>query len=64
MTRIPTIAALVLMFAALPANAAMFNLAGSIDGIQSGTGSTATGLATATYDNVSGLFSWNVQWAP
>ena len=46
------------------ANAATFNLIANIDGIQSGTGSTATGSATMTYDDISGLFSWNIAWTP
>ena len=46
------------------ANAAVFNLAASIDGAQAGTTSTATGFATMTYDDTSGLFSWNIQWSP
>ncbi len=57
-------AAAVMLFAGSLANAATFSLAGNIDGTQSGTGSPATGLATATYDNISGLFSWNVSWTP
>ena len=64
MKRILTIAAAALTFAAVPASAAVFNLAANIDGTQSGSGSPATGLATATYDDISGLFSWNVQWTP
>ena len=53
-----------MLYAASPANAAVFNLAGTIDGIQSGSGSPATGTATAIYDDVSGLFSWDIQWTP
>lgn len=44
------------------ANAAIFNLAANIDGIQSGTGSPATGFASMTYDNVTGAFNWNIAW--
>lgn len=64
MKRFLTMAAAALLFAALPAHAAVFNLAANIDGAQSGSGSPATGLATATYDDISGLLSWNVQWTP
>lgn len=62
-TTIAVIAAMLLSAGSL-ASAATFNLAATIDGIQSGSGSPATGTATATYDNVSGLLSWNVQWTP
>ncbi|MBT8132317.1 MAG: VPLPA-CTERM sorting domain-containing protein [Gammaproteobacteria bacterium] len=48
------------------AQAATFNLTAFLDGAQAnaggGTGSSATGSASMTYDNVSGLFSWNISW--
>jgi hypothetical protein len=46
------------------ASAAVINLTASIDGAQAGTASSATGSATMTYDDVSGLFSWDISWTP
>ena len=45
------------------ANAATINLTSSIDGAQAGTASSATGSATMTYDDISGLFSWDIMWS-
>jgi len=48
------------------AEADVFSLVSSLDEAQAnmgnGTGSAATGSATATYDDVSGLFDWNIEW--
>ncbi len=46
------------------ASAATHDLVADIDGAQAGTTSTATGFATMTYDDVSGLFSWDISWGP
>lgn len=46
-----------------PAFAATTNLVASIDGAQAGTGSSATGFATMTYDDTAGLFSWDITWS-
>lgn len=46
------------------ANAATFDLFANIDGAQAGTTSTATGFASMTYDDTSGLFNWNISWTP
>ncbi len=61
--RTKIIAAVLLGLLALPAHSAVFSLASTIDGIQSGSGSIGTGSATMTYDNVSGMFSWNIAWS-
>lgn len=59
--------ALLLCFLALPAHSAVINLSATIDGAQAnggaGTGSAGTGSADMTYDNLSGLFSWNIEWS-
>jgi hypothetical protein len=34
-----------------------------LDGAQSGTSSTGTGSGTASYDDVSGIFSWNYNYS-
>lgn len=57
-------AALLMLGMGSVANAAVFNLTATIDGLQSGTGSSATGFATMSYDDVTGLFDWNIQWTP
>ena len=48
-------------------NAAIINLAATIDCAQAnagaGTGSAGTGTATMTLDTVTNLFSWNVSWS-
>mgnify|MGYP002625119415 CR=1 FL=1 len=50
------------------ATADVFTLISSIDEAQAnegnGTGSAATGSATATYDDATGEFAWNIQWTP
>jgi len=49
------------------AYATVFNCAASIDGAQAnagaGTGSAGTGTAAVTYNDVSGVFSWNIMWS-
>ena len=45
------------------ANADVFNLEGPIDGTQAGTGQAGTGFVTATYDDVSNLFSWDINYS-
>lgn len=49
------------------ANAALYNLAGTIDGAQAaagaGTGSQGTGTITGTYDDTSGIMDWNIAWS-
>ncbi|NND60640.1 MAG: VPLPA-CTERM sorting domain-containing protein [Gammaproteobacteria bacterium] len=60
---ITAVAAVFLLAAAVPATAAVHNLQANIDGTQSGTGSSATGFATMSYDDVSGQFDWNIQWS-
>ena len=56
-----------LLIAPLAANADIIPLEATIDGDQAnagaGTGSPATGTATMTYDDVSGLFSWDISWS-
>jgi hypothetical protein len=42
----------------------IINLTSSIDGIQAGTGSPATGSATMTFDDQSSLLTWNITWGP
>ena len=54
----------ILLGAASIANAATFDLIADIDGAQAGTSSSATGFASMTYDDTSGLFSWNISWTP
>lgn len=44
----------------LPAYGTVYGLTSTMDGIQSGTGSPGTGSATMNYDDVSGLFSWDI----
>jgi len=55
------------MLFAAGANAATFDLQSTIDGAQAnagaGTGSPGIGSATMTYDDVSGLFSWDIAWS-
>lgn len=68
MKRFSAIACAVLLIGAAPvASAATFNLAATIDGAQAnagaGTGSPGTGSASMIYDDVSRLFSWNIQWS-
>ena len=59
--------ALIGLTLSLSANAAIINLAASIDGAQAnageGTGSSGTGLAIVTLDDSLNLFSWNVSWS-
>ena len=59
--------ALIGLTLSLSANAAIINLAASIDGAQAnagaGTGSSGTGSAIMTLDDSSNLFSWNVSWS-
>ncbi len=49
------------------AHATVFNCASSMDGAQAnagvGTGSAGTGSATVTFNDVSGVFSWNIMWS-
>lgn len=49
------------------AGATSFPLSAVLDGAQAnagaGTGSPGTGSATMTYDDVSGLFSWDISWS-
>jgi hypothetical protein len=49
------------------ANAAIIQLAATIDGAQanagSGTGSAGTGTASMTLDTETNLFNWNVSWS-
>ncbi len=51
---------------ATDANAATHSLSSTIDGAQAnagaGTGSPGTGSAAMTYDDVSGLFAWDIAW--
>ena len=51
----------------LHASAGVVHLEATIDGGQAnagaGTGSPGLGMASMTYDDVSGLFSWNIVWA-
>lgn len=63
MKKIVSIAVAVLCLGSLSAaNAATISLISSIDGAQAGTTSGTTGSATMTYDDVSGLFSWEIMW--
>ena len=59
--------ALLLCFLCLPAHSAVINLSSTIDGAQAnagaGTGSSGTGSAAMTYDDGTGLFSWNINWS-
>jgi len=48
---------------ALPAGASIVNLAASIDGAQAATTSAGIGSATMTLDDVSNLFSWDINWS-
>jgi len=49
------------------AHATVFNCAASMDGAQSnagaGTGSAGTGTAAVTFNDVSGVLSWNIMWS-
>ena len=48
------------------ANADISNLSAIIDGAQAnagaGTGSPGTGVASMTYDDVTGVFAWDISW--
>ncbi len=60
--RIGSLAGAALLLAISSANADSFDLSASIDGAQAGTDSGGSGSATMTYDDVSNLFSWDIQW--
>lgn len=45
------------------ASAALHTFTYDLDGPQSGTSSTGTGNGTASYDDVSGVFSWNYNYS-
>lgn len=45
------------------ASAAIHTFTYDLDGPQSGTSSTGTGNGTASYDDVSGVFSWNYNYS-
>lgn len=45
------------------ASAAVHTFTYDLDGPQSGTSSTGTGNGTASYDDVSGVFSWNYNYS-
>jgi hypothetical protein len=48
---------------ATSAEATSIPLSAVLDGAQAGTGSPGTGTATVTYDDVSGLLSWDISWS-
>lgn len=57
----------VLVLLASPSNAAIVSLEATIDGAQAnagaGTGSSGTGFATMTLDDVSNVFDWDISWS-
>ena len=59
--------AFVALTLAVSSQAAMINLAATIDGSQAnagaGTGSPGTGSAQMTLDDATGMFTWTVQWS-
>jgi hypothetical protein len=62
------IAVIVLFMAVSPgALATLIPLEATIDGAQAnagaGTGSAGTGSATMTYDDLTGLFAWEIEWS-
>jgi hypothetical protein len=66
MRRLYLIACAVCFLAPSLASAAIINLSASMDGAQAnagaGTGSAATGSAVMTLEDVTGEFTWTVQW--
>lgn len=67
MKKLSVLAGIAIMLGSVTlSHAATFNLVATLDGDQAnagaGSGSSATGSATMTYDDVSGLFSWDISW--
>ena len=48
---------------ATPAGAVVYQLVTTLDGVQAGTSSTATGSGTLTYDDLSNLLTWNISFS-
>ena len=57
------ITTLLLGLLTLPAYGAIYDLTSTIDGFQSDTLSSGTGSASMSYDDLSGLFSWDISWS-
>jgi CHRD domain/Thrombospondin type 3 repeat len=62
-TRLALIAAGLTLFAS-GSEADIINLTSSIDGAQAGTGSSATGSATMTFDDQTNELAWDISWTP
>ena len=66
-TKSTYLALLAVLVSPMAANADLISLEATIDGAQAsagaGTGSTATGFAAITFDDVTNLFSWDVSWS-
>ena len=66
-TKSTYLALLAVLVSPMAANADLISLEATIDGAQAsagaGTGSTATGFAAITFDDVTNLFSWDISWS-
>ena len=66
-TKSTYLALLAMLLSPMAANADLISLEATLDGAQAnagaGTGSTATGLAAITFNDVTNMLSWDISWS-